>query len=173
MRNFKRRVPTLGLCIVELIIGVLLLINPTGFTRAIIILAGLILLAVGLIKAIPYFTNSNEATKSEMISGVVEAVIGLFLILCSGWIISLINLLTTLFGIAVVVVGVSKIAQMRNMSKMGFGNTKVMALSAVVTIICGVLIVINPFDGVSTIWIFLGITLIVEAVLDLIAQYLR
>ena len=173
MKALKERFPTLGLCLAELIVGILLLINPTGFTRAIIILAGIILAAVGLLKVFPYFRKPDEVSKPTLISGGIEIVVGILLIACSGLIISVLSILTTLFGVAILIVGLSKIGTTVRMVKNQIGNWIVMVISTALTIICGVLIVINPFDGISTLWIFIGITLIVEAALDLISQILK
>lgn len=173
MKALKQRFPTLFLSLAELIVGILLLINPTAFTNAIIVLAGIILAVVGVLKILPYFRKSNDVSKTTLTTGIIELVAGILLIACSGMIITLLDILTTLFGVAILIVGLSKIGSTVRMAKAQVGNWIVMVISTALTIICGVLIIVNPFDAVSTLWIFIGITLIVEAVLDLLSQFLK
>ena len=44
-----------------------------------------------------------------------------------------------------------------------------MGLSAALTIVCAVIILYNPFSSTAVLWTFIAITLIVEAVVDVIA----
>lgn len=42
------------------------------------------------------------------------------------------------------------------------------AISAALTIIFAVLVLINPFSAVASLWTFIGVTMIIEAVLDIV-----
>ena len=50
MGKINRHTCTLLTCAVELVIGILLLINPVGFTTGIIIVLGLALMVAGLVR---------------------------------------------------------------------------------------------------------------------------
>ena len=44
------------------------------------------------------------------------------------------------------------------------------AISAALSIICGVVIITNPFSATAVLWLFIGISLIVEAVFDMVGS---
>ena len=46
------------------------------------------------------------------------------------------------------------------------------AVSSVVTVLCALVILANPFASTAVLWMFIGVALIVEAVADLIAAIL-
>ena len=55
-----KKINALFLCIAELIVGILLLIKPIGFTSGIIICAGIGLMVKGLVEIIRYFRTSAQ-----------------------------------------------------------------------------------------------------------------
>ena len=46
------------------------------------------------------------------------------------------------------------------------------ALSSVVTILCALVILANPFASAAVLWVFIGVALIIEAIADFIAAIL-
>ena len=42
-------------------------------------------------------------------------------------------------------------------------------ISAVLTIICSIVILSNPFVSTAVLWVFIGLTLIAEAIVDIVA----
>ena len=65
MKFLKNHFAGIGMFLLEILVGVLLLINPVGFTSGIIIGAGLVLLLVGIVCIIKYFrAEPQEAAKS-------------------------------------------------------------------------------------------------------------
>lgn len=42
-------------------------------------------------------------------------------------------------------------------------------IGAILTIVCAVLILANPFTSAAFLWTFIGVTMIVEAVVDVVA----
>ena len=65
---------------VEILIGILLLINPVGFTSGIIVALGIVLAIMGLGQIISYFrTDAEEAASGgKLTKGILFAVLGLF-----------------------------------------------------------------------------------------------
>ena len=55
MKKIKENFGGILLCLGQLLIGILLLINPAGFTSGIIIAVGAVLLLAGIVSAIRYF----------------------------------------------------------------------------------------------------------------------
>jgi uncharacterized membrane protein HdeD (DUF308 family) len=159
----------LALC--ELILGVVLLINPVKFTSIIISVAGLLLLAGGLVSILRYFKASpaEAAVGQDLTQGLLGIIAGLFCIVKSEWFIVTFPLLTVLYGVITLITGVSKIQWtvdlLRNRAEKWFWA----AISAAITLICSAVILGNPFTSTFALWTFIAVTLVVEAVFDVIA----
>ena len=83
MKNTKIDVGGIVAGVIELLVGILLLISPLGFTNGIIIAAGVILCSVGIKVIVNYFCmDALSAAKSKaMFKGLICLVAGVFCIL--------------------------------------------------------------------------------------------
>lgn len=165
------KVSSIILSLCEVAIGILLLVNPVGFTTGIIVSMGIILLIFGIINVVQYFRENPEAAalKQELTRGCIEILAGLFCIIKSGWFLAAFPVLTALYGIGILIAGISKVQWTVDMIRLKTKKWFWMAISAVLTIVCAVIILCNPFSSAAVMWIFIAVTLIVEAIIDIIA----
>lgn len=147
------------------------MINPVGFTSGIIIVFGIILAVTGVVSLFNYFRENPEkaAQESGLAKGLIFIVFGLFCAVKSEWFIVTFPLLTVLYGILALVSGVSKVQWAVDMLRAKQRYWFIEIISAAVTIICAILILINPFTSTAILWTFIGVTMIVEAVVDVLA----
>ncbi|MGM9537989.1 MAG: HdeD family acid-resistance protein [Candidatus Onthomonas sp.] len=159
----------LSLC--EAVIGVLLLVNPVGFTTGIIVFLGVVLLILGIASVVQYFRAEPEeaAIKQGLTRGCLEILAGLFCVTESGWFIATFPLLTILYGIGMLVTGITKVQWTVDKIRLKIKKWIWTAISAVLTILCAVVILYNPFSSAAVLWMFIAIILIIEAVIDIIA----
>ena len=171
----KERLSIISLSIVEILVGILLLANPVGLTKWIIMVLGIILVLIGLNNVIQYFrTPAPEAAiKKSLAIGILAILFGLWCIFKKEWFIALFPILTTLYGIGILVSGVTKVQWTADMVRLKTDHWGWMALSAAVTIICAAIILAHPFSTTAALWIFIGITMIVEAVIDIVAAIFK
>lgn len=157
--------------VIEIIIGVLLLINPISFTTGIIIVFGAVLTIWGVASLIAYFKDSPDfaARGNQLSKGLLLICIGLFCLFKSEWFILTFPLLTVIYGIFSLVTALNKVQWAVDMLRLKQKFWFVTLCSAVLTLIFSVLILSNPFDSTSILWTFVAIALIVEAVIDLVA----
>ena len=129
----KRNLGSVAMSLAEIIIGVLLLVNPVGFTSGIIVTFGVVLMITGIGTTIKYFrTEPEEAAVSQiLVKGLLMLLAGAFCAFNSHWFI---------------------------------------AISAAISIVCGIVIITSPFSTTAILWMFIGISLIVEAVFDMIGS---
>ena len=52
MKSLKENANSIALCLFELVVGILLMINPIGFTSGIIKIAGVVMLALGVVEIV-------------------------------------------------------------------------------------------------------------------------
>lgn len=161
---------SLTMSLVEILIGILLLINPVGFTSGIIVTFGIVLTVMGFCQIIKYFrTDAEEAASGgKLTKGILFAVLGLFCAFKSGWFIATFPVITVLYGVLILAAGVTKLQQAVDMARVKQPYWFVALISALLTLIFAILIIFNPFASTAVLWSFIGITLIVEAVMDVV-----
>lgn len=170
MKNLKNSINGIILCLFEIVVGILLLINPIAFTTGIITAAGIILLIIGLISAINYFrVDAKEAAAGQyLVKGLIALLAGAFCVSKSNWFIVTFPALTILYGVVVLIAGLGKVQltfdMVRGKNKKWFFGI----ISALLSIICAIVILKNPFTSATVLWMFTGISLIVESVIDMI-----
>lgn len=171
MGKINRSTGNLLTCIFEILVGILLLINPVGFTSGIIIVFGIVLAVIGVISLIRYFRADAETASQEngLVKGLIFAIFGLFCAFKSEWFIITFPLLTVLYGILTLISGVSKVQWAVDMLRAKQKYWFVEVIGAALTIVCAVLILSNPFTSTAFLWTFISVTMIVEGVIDLVA----
>ena len=174
MRNMKKHSNSIFTCLFEVIVGVLLLIDPLGFTAGIITAAGIFLLIVGIVQIIKYFrTPVDEASVGQFLfKGIIALIGGTFCILRSGWITATFPVLTILYGIIVLLTGVSKVQLTVDLLRRKNNKWFFAAINAALSLVCAAIILNNPFASTAVLWMFIGIALIVEALLDIVTLIL-
>ncbi len=175
MNTLKQNGNAMILCVIEVAAGILLLVNPAGFTAGIIIAAGIALIAGGLLNVIRYFRSSPEeaAAGQLLMRGLVGLLAGAFCVVQSEWFIITFPVITILYGVAVLIAGLSKIQITMDMLRAKNSKWWWGALSAAISILCAFVIIRNPFSSTVVLWWFTGISLIVEAVFDMVTLIMR
>lgn len=154
----------------ELFIGILLLINPVGFTLGIIVAFGAFLCVMGVASVISYVRAEPLLAmgSQKLQKGLVYVAGGIFCICKSNWFVATFPILTILYGITILVTGFGKIQLTVDMLRLKWKRWYLAAISAVLSLICAAVILLNPFTTTTMLWIFTGVTLIVDAVFDII-----
>lgn len=175
METVKEKANGIILCLFELIVGILLLIDPVEFTAGIIKAAGIILMILGLIEIIKYFrTSAEEAFLGQMLTkGLIFVLAGAFCTFRTGWFIITFSVLAIIYGIIVLLVGIGKIQLTVDMIRRKNKNWIWAAINAVISIVCAMVILNNPFASTTVLWVFTGASLIVEGVFDIITFFVR
>lgn len=175
MNTLKQQPGSALLCLLEILVGILLLGNPVGFTSGIIISFGIILLLIGLINILKYFrANALEAAVNQgLFKGLVLLLIGGFCTFRSYWFIITFPIITIVYGIAILIAGLGKVQWAADMLRLKKGKWYIAAISAALSIICAIVILSSPFTSTAVLWMFTGISLIVEGVIDIVSLLIR
>lgn len=171
MKFLKNHFAGIGMFLLEILVGVLLLINPVGFTSGIIIGAGLVLLLVGIVCIIKYFrAEPQEAAKSQnLMKGLIALLAGSFCALRSEWFVVTFPVITLIYGVVILITGLGKIQWTVDILRQKKPRWFLCALSALVSTACGLVIIAAPFTTTAVLWMFTGIGLIVDACFDIAA----
>jgi len=171
MKRIKENRNSFIVCLFEIIVGILLLVNPIGFTSGIIVVAGIIMLAFGIKNTVGYFrTETAEAKKSQLLTkGLIGIVAGLFCTFNSHWFIATFPVLTMLYGVAMLLGGITKIQWVVDIIRSKGSGLALAVFSTAVTIICALIIITSPFTTTAALWMFTGVTLVVEGIFDTVS----
>lgn len=171
MKFLKQNSGTILLFLFEMAVGILLLIDPVAFTSVVITMVGVLLMINGLFDMVRYFrTDKYEAARNFLLAkGLVILLAGAFCTFKSQWFITTFSILTVLYGIAILVTGISKLQWTVDMIRIQKRKWVLMGISALVSVACAVIILANPFASTTILWKFTGVVLIVEAVFDFVS----
>ena len=154
------------ICLIEIIVGILLLVDPTAFISYILIIAGAFIAVSGVISGIKYFLSSaEEGEESQGLSkALISLTIGAFLMIKNNIANEATGIISLVFGAAILYTGYTKLQ--KAVDKIRRKQFFIVALiSAAVTILCAVLVLTGVVENI--IWIFIGVALIVESAIDL------
>ena len=170
MKQWKEQAGGIFICIFELVAGILLFVNPVGFTSAIIIMTGIVLMVLGLAEIVKYFrTNAKEAALGQiLVKGLLAFLAGAFCAFQTGWFIATFPVLTSLYGFAILLTGIGKIQLVVDMIRMKQKRWAWAAANAVISLSCAIVILREPFPSTTVLWFFTGTALVVEGNFDLV-----
>lgn len=156
--------------LVELLIGILLFVDPVGFTSGILMAVGVVLLVCGVFGLIRYFNTEpvQAALEQNFSKGLVMILLGGFLVLRTQRVIALFPLLTQLYGVAILIIGVVKLQQGVDLLRLKARFWFLAGVNALLAILFAAVILSNPFASTIVLWRVAAISLIVEAVLDVV-----
>lgn len=157
-------------CIVEIVVGVLLLINPVGFTSGIIIGAGVLLALGGAASIVRYFMVKPELAmqKQLLFKGLTAILAGAVCITKYDWFLSAFPLLTVIYAGAMLVLAAAKLQKMADLRRMDMPRWYLPGISSAMAAVLAAIILINPFGAVAAVWTFVAISLIAEAIVEII-----
>lgn len=147
--------------IVMFILGMFLLIRPDFIINIVSTIIGVIILVPGIISLIDYFKTKYMA---NLVIGVIAGVLGIIFIFNSKLVSSI---LPFVLGIYFIINGVSKIQYVLELRKNNVVNYVPSMVTALLILLCGVLLIINPFGGALAITKVVGIFMIIYSLLDL------
>ena len=175
MKYVKEHSGGMVVCLCELLVGILLLIDPVGFTSAILMGAGVVLVAMGVVEVVKYFrADAREAALSQtLVKGILAVLGGGFCLFRTEWFFVTFPVLAMFYGAAILVTGISKIQLAMDLFRRGNKQWFWAAINAAVTIVCAVVVLRNPFASTAVLWMFTGISLIAEAVLDVVTMVME
>ena len=174
MKVLQKYLSGMVLSLFEIFVGILLLIDPFAFTSGIIMVLGAILLFVGVVCVFRYFREEagKAALEQNLFKALIALAVGGFCVLGNGFIVEISSFLSFVYGAIILITGFSKVQKTVDLLRLKKTNWGFTAISAAITVACAALILFNAATAAEWIFKFIGITLIVEAVIDALAVLL-
>ena len=152
-----------------IMLGLILVFVPGLATNVLFNVIGIACIVIGAAYVIRYFRlSAQEAVFSrDMASGLGFIVVGILVCIFKNL---LVSLLPVLFGLVMLVGGVSKIQFTLGFWRMNVGRWYWELICAAISVVLGLLILMRPFSTAILLMRVIGISLIVESVMDIISR---
>ena len=162
----QRRTSSVVVALLSIVLGIVLILYKSQAARIFVMVCGYGLLALGIYYTILYFARRSRIAMLQM-----ELLLGIILLLLGIWMVtktdSVILLIQYVMGAVVVVHGAVDLQASINIRRAGFEKWWVSLLLSAVTLLLGVLIILNPFSALDALLILIGIVLVFDGISDL------
>lgn len=144
-----------------LVLGILLLIKPDFIINIVSTIIGLIILVPGIVSLVDYFKTKYS---TNLVIGVVACIIGIVFIFNSKFVSSI---LPFILGIYFIINGISKLQYGIELRKNNVTKYMPSIITSILILVCGIILMVNPFGGAIAITKVLGIFMIIYSGLDI------
>lgn len=148
-----------------IVLGLILLIFPATTARTICYMVAGIAIVTGLVNLVVYFTRNitRNYYRNDFVTGLLLMVLGIFVIYRVDLVIALVPFI---IGMCIIVSGLFKLQGALDVQRMG-GNAALILGVAVINVVIGILMMINPFESALLLYRLLGAGLLFSGMTDL------
>ena len=165
----KFRASSYAVSIVYIIVGLIMLLNPSFVSDAVNYVIGILIIIYGVIYSVSLYQKRDVEIygKFDFVAGIVCISFGLFLIFNPDMLVSLIPFCT---GIILLMDAIRFIVNSFKLKKYGFNSWKVNLVIGIIFLAFSVFIVIKAKDISLLLLRFIGAFLIIDAILDFFTE---
>ncbi|WP_294409428.1 DUF308 domain-containing protein [uncultured Ruminococcus sp.] len=152
------------------VLGIALIINPMFFTNAIGYVVGGLLTAYGVVALIRYFVKSKENPlyATGLVLGIILCIAGIFIIIRPTFVPKIIAII---FGLYMLISGICSLQDALNIRRAGFDSWKNSGIPAIITIVVGAVLVLDPILLTDAAMIILGVALLISGLTNIVSCF--
>ena len=153
-------------------LGILLIFESEVTVITISYVIGSILVAAGTFALIRYISVNKkgfDASELDLLYGIVTIILGILIITHPQAIASIIPII---LGIAIIISSASKIQYAFNLKNNENELWKTTMAIAIISTICGIVLLFNPFAGALLLMRIVGIFIVIYSILDIVSTYI-
>lgn len=140
--------------LISFVLGLFLVLKPETSGNIISYILGACFIFYGIVHIVTYIIVKNENFyQYDLAKGIITVSIGIFFILRPSFIISI---LPTILGFAILINGIFGIQSSINMLRADSKKWLAVFIPAIITIVLGMLILINPFKWAQMLLVIIG-----------------
>ena len=170
MKKFlTSKIGNILLCIAEIIVGVLLLVNPDAVTSAFIIGAGAVMILTGIVFCTLYFVGEAEkmVIKQLLFKGLLLIILGVLCVTQYGVLLAALPFVTWVYAIAMLILAAYKVQCTVDILRLSGIRWYFPAISAALAVVLALFILLNPNTAMNIVWGFTGVSLSLEPGLEI------
>lgn len=164
----KRKITSILLCIVYIIVGIAFLIWPAKVQDLITIILGVIALAYGIYRLILYFTKDKFAAMvgNDLIIGIIFAILGVVVLILGR---RLLTIVPVLFAIFIMLSSIVKIQRSFDIKRLGGSKWLSVFIMALISIVLAAIILVERHEAMNVLIRIIGIFMIIDGVTGIIS----
>ena len=149
-------------------LGIFLLMRPSTALNVVCYALGGVVLVCAAVQLVRYFAVERGIFQSQLtlISGIICLGLGAFLILRSDIVV---RILPIVFGLFVIFDSLGRIQNALDLRRCEYPSWKGFLLLPVLSVVLGVVMILNPFGTMETLVMAIGIILIIEGAINLLS----
>ena len=170
MKKFlTSKIGNILLCIAEIIVGVLLLVNPDAVTSAFVIGAGAVMILTGIVFCTLYFVGEAEkmVIKQLLFKGLLLIILGVLCVTQYGVLLAALPFVTWVYAIAMLILAAYKVQCTVDILRLSGIRWYFPAISAALAVVLALFILLNPNTAMNIVWGLMGVSIILEAGLEI------
>lgn len=146
-------------------LGLILVIFPATTAHTVCYLIAGIAIVIGMVNLVVYFTRNitRNYYRNDFVTGLMLMILGIFVIYKVSLVIELVSFI---LGLCIIVSGLFKLQGALDVQRMG-GNAVLILGVAVVNVVIGILMVLNPFESALLLYCLLGAGLLFSGLTDM------
>ena len=151
--------------ILLLIVGIGMICVPEAYISALVRIAGILLLIAAIVRIISYIRSERTASDVLLlIAGIIFAGFGISFLANPAWVV---NFIYIWFGLLVILDGIMGIYNAFAVLKKNGLKWIPAAVSSLIVLVFGVIVVMNPFATAAWLYRFIGISLALGGISDI------
>lgn len=165
VKNYEKK--SIVTSILMMILAILLIFNPAGVTNIVLNVFGAVILIAGTINILSYIFQDKDTKQIsyDLFNGIVMIILGCTIIVFKGFIISIIPIIVAIW---IIYSGIIKYQMSKSLNVVENKQAKILTISAIIQVVLGVLILLNPFGTALAVISIVGMILFVTELQDLI-----
>lgn len=152
-----------AIAVVMLVFGILFIVLPPGMLHIVCYIAGALAILWGACGIVMVIRHGDGSKAYDVVLNAVIVVAGVLLLLAPEFIA---DIITILLGILLIVDSIFKIHESLSLYKRKVRGWLAVAIAGAVCAALGLIVVLNPFATVRLLMIFIGVSMLVDAVLS-------
>ncbi len=162
---------SIAVSIILIILAVIFINDPIASLSMVTTVIGIVCIVIGALNAIMYFKSKREITifNFRLIIGIISLSIGLILVINPLIIQSFIVLIAGIWIILASIIRIQVALNLRNLNASRYTYTLIMAI---LTLILGIVIIVNPFEAIATVSSIAGFAIIANETINIIGATL-
>lgn len=168
MKSFYKS--SLVTSIILLVIGLLLFFKSQEAIIGLSYIIGTILVVLGIVAIIMFFKESSEDIKNDLniVYGIVSLILGILVIVNPN---AIAKLIPFIVGIIILINSAIKITYALEAKEDGNDVWKSSLIMTLISLLCGIIILFNPFETSVVVFKIIGAFTIIYSVLDIIYMF--
>lgn len=160
----RNKLTTILMGVASCILGVFMFMNPESIAVLATTIVGIVLIVIGVLGIIGYFRD--KSSQVDLVINVIEVVFGVLIAAMPG---TFVSWVVIVIGVLILMMGLSDFSESRIAMRLATPFASAKFVMAIVTIVCGIVVIISPFAFVDFAFTIAGLGLVINGVTEILA----